>query len=284
MSILSARTPFEIPVRRDLAFHFDDTVARHFAGNPYTSHFWNAVSILAPRTEGFLIRAMKQARNDVTDPKLREQADAFLQQEGLHSHHHNVLNARLASLGYDVERASAVARRELQALTDGNDTRGALAFVIAGEYAIYVLARAVLDDPAILAATDSEVRRLIEWHAVEEMEHQSVAYEIYAHLYGINAGDRFRFAGALTKACRVLVRSIGKIEAVLLENEQDVSGAARFEHLKYLFGTPGLAWQVAVRLPRFFAPGFRHWSDRADLGLIETGLERVYAPTRAAMN
>lgn len=54
-------TPFEIPVRRDVAFDFATTPAHHFAGNPHTSHFWNAISIVTPQTEAFLIRAMKRA-------------------------------------------------------------------------------------------------------------------------------------------------------------------------------------------------------------------------------
>jgi predicted metal-dependent hydrolase len=69
--------------------------------------------------------------------------------------------------------------------------RSALALVIAGEYAIYVLARTVLEDPAVLAPTTPEVRRLFEWHALEEMEHQSVACDVYHHLYGEGARHRF---------------------------------------------------------------------------------------------
>jgi predicted metal-dependent hydrolase len=165
MSTGSSTTPFQIPVRHDVTFDFGATPAHHFAGSPRTSHLWNAVSILAPQTEAFLIRAIKRARDEVQDDVLRQQVDALLTQEALHTRHHKALNTRLAELGYALQRASHAAERSLRRLTDRDDVRSALALVIGGEYAIYMLARAVLEDPALLAPTTPEVRRLLVWHA-----------------------------------------------------------------------------------------------------------------------
>jgi predicted metal-dependent hydrolase len=171
MSTGSSTTPFQIPVRHDVTFDFGATPAHHFAGSPRTSHLWNAVSILAPQTEAFLIRAIKRARDEVQDDVLRQQVDALLTQEALHTRHPKALNTRLAELGYALQRASHAAERSLRRLTDRDDVRSALALVIGGEYAIYMLARAVLEDPALLAPTTPEVRRLLVWHALEKMEH-----------------------------------------------------------------------------------------------------------------
>lgn len=272
-----SKTPFAIPVRHDLDFRFDHTPAVHFAENACTSHLWNALSIIAPRTEGFLIRAMKKARADVTDPALRSQVDAFLMQEALHSRHHSTLNTRLAALGYDVERASRIAEEGLRALADASSVRGALSFVIVGEYAIYAVAKAVLENPAMLAGTTPEVRRLMEWHCIEEMEHQSVACEVYEHLFGLGAKDRIAHARALFKACRVLAGILSKMQGVLMENEPSIPFSARLDHLRYLYVSPGLLRRIVMRLPLFFAPGFRHWDDAADIRLIEQGLERISA-------
>jgi len=273
-------TPFQIPVRRDVAFDFGTTPAHHFAGNPRTSHLWNAISVLAPQTEAFLIRAMKRAREDVKDEALRQQADAFLAQEALHTRHHNALNSRLAELGYDLERASAAAERALRRLTDRNDVRGALALVIAGEYAIYVLVRAILEDPALVEPTTTEVRRLLVWHALEEMEHQSVACDVYHHLYGEGVRHRLLHMRALFKACRVLVDAIRGIEAILMESEPGSEPAHRRAHSAYLLWSPGLLWRVFSKIPRFFAPGFRHWSNRSDSQLISAAVGRVYDESR----
>ena len=280
MTSAPSTTPFQIPVRRDVAFDFGATPAHHFAGNPRTSHLWNAVSILAPQTEAFLIRAMKRARVAVQDEVLRRQVDAFLAQEALHTRHHMALNSRLAELGYDLERASAAAERSLRRLTDRNDLRNALGLVIAGEYAIYILSRAVLEDPDVLAPTTREVRRLLLWHALEEMEHQSVACDVYHHLYGKGVRHRFIHMRALVKACRVLVDAIRGIETILMESESQLKPAQRRAHSAYLLWSPGLLWRVLAKLPRFFAPAFRHWSDRSDSRLIAAAVDRVYDEAR----
>jgi predicted metal-dependent hydrolase len=133
-----------------------------------------------------------------------------------------------------------------------------------------------------LAATALEVRRLMEWHAVEEMEHQSVASDLYRHLYGASPRHRIRHALALVKACHVLVTAISRVETIMLQSDPALTAAQRQAHRRYLFGRPGLAWRVALKLPRFFAPGFRHWSNAHDHALIKHGLERVYSTASVA--
>ena len=277
MKEASSTTPFRIPIRRDIEFDFSATPAHHFAGDPLVSHFWNALSLMAPHTEAFLIRAMKRANEHVTDAVLREQVAAFLAQEALHTRHHQKLNARLGELGYDVEGAGKVAEGVLRELSDRGSLRGALALVIAGEYVIYALSRSGLESADVLRRTTPEVRRLFEWHALEEMEHQSVACDVYRHLYGGGPRQRLAHMAALIKACRVLARAIRRIERALLKAEPAPTQEMQRARTRYMLASPGLAWRVLGKLPRFFAPGFRHWADRRDQQLIAHGVERVYA-------
>ena len=277
MNEACSTTPFQIPVRRDIEFDFTATPAHHFTGNPLVSHLWNALSLVAPHTEAFLIRAMKRANERVNDPALRQQIAAFLAQEALHTRNHQRLNSRLGELGYDVECASDVAESVLRELNDRSSLRGALALVIAGEYAIYAISRSVLEDPDVLAQTTPEVRRLMEWHALEEMEHQSVACDVYRHLYGSGFRHRLMHMAALIKASRVLARAIRRIEDVLMEEEPAPTREKRRARTRYMLSSPGLARRVLAKLPRFFAPGFRHWADPRDRQLIARGVERVYA-------
>jgi predicted metal-dependent hydrolase len=278
MSPAASTTPFDIPVRRDLSFDFGSTPAHHFAGNALTSHLWNALSLLAPYTEAFLIRAMKRAREQVSDAKLREQVDSFLEQEALHTRHHRQLNARLGELGYDVDSAGAAIADALRELTDRSSDQSALALVIAGEYVIYAISRAVLEKPALLEGTTPEVRRLLEWHELEEMEHQSVACDVYRHLYGEGSRHRLLHARALMKACRVVALALRRAEAHLLRSEPRPESRDRRAHALYMFWSPGLLWQVAGKLPRFFAPTFQHWQDPLDRTLIGDAEARVYGP------
>lgn len=265
-----------IPVRSDVHFDFARTTSRHFAENPMTSNLWNAISILTPHTEAFLIRAMKRVRKEVTDTALREQVDAFLRQEALHTRQHQALNSRLGELGYDVEAASAIAESAIDALDDG-DRRSALELVIAGEYAIYALARVGLSEPDVFEPMLPEVRRLFVWHALEEMEHQSVAQEVYEHLYGCSQLDRLRHIRALVRVCHVLVLATLRGCDVLMRSEPAVERSHHRRHTLYLFLAPALVPRVFARLVRFALPGFQHWASPRDRELIRGGLEVVYA-------
>jgi predicted metal-dependent hydrolase len=276
MTTAVSTTPFDIPVRHDLRFDFQSTPAHHCTGNPLTSHLWNALSLLAPHTEAFLIRAMKQARESVTDPDLRAQVDAFLSQEALHTRHHTQLNARLGELGYDVDSAGKVIASVLRELTDKSSPRSALALVIAGEYVIYAISRAVLEEPRLLEGSSPEVRRLLEWHALEEMEHQSVACDVYRHLYGEGPRHRLLHVRALHRACRVLAIALRRAEAQLLRSDPQPEPRDRRAHALYMFWSPGLVWNVLGKLPRFLAPGFAHWQDPLDQALISEAEARVY--------
>jgi predicted metal-dependent hydrolase len=276
MTAAASTTPFDIPVRHDVTFDFGATTAHHCAGNPVTSHLWNALSLLAPHTEAFLIRAMKQARESVSDPELRAQVDAFLAQEALHTRHHNRLNIRLGELGYDVDSAGTAIASGLRELTDKSSPRSALALVIAGEYVIYAISRAVLEEPALLEGAAPEVRRLLEWHALEEMEHQSVACDVYRHLYGEGSSHRLLHVRALVKACRVLALALRRAQAQLLRSESQIDPRDRRAHSLYMLWSPGLVWNVLGKLPRFLAPRFQHWQDPLDRALIAGAEARVY--------
>jgi predicted metal-dependent hydrolase len=137
-----------------------------------------------------------------------------------------------------VERASAIAEHTIREWADESGILLALALVISGEFANYAIAKTVLETPWALAGASGEVRRLLQWHALEEMEHQSVACDVYRALYGHGAGHRHLHMCALLKACRVLVTAIGQLSC-------------------------------------FFSPGFRPWADLRDLDLLARARSRL---------
>ena len=50
--------------------------------------------------------------------------------------------------------------------------------------------------PKILSTLDDEAAKLWIWHAIEEIEHRAVAFDVYQHIYG---DDRVR---------RMIMRSV----------------------------------------------------------------------------
>ena len=157
-------TPIEIPVRRHVEFDFSDVPVVHTAGNPYISHMWNALSMLAPNFEKAAIMVLRQALTEVTEPSLHEDVDAFIRQEALHSRHHAALNSHLGRLGADVAAFNLLGQTAWTETMNGLSPRRQLAVIVAAEHLIHDLAVVCLSTPAALASMHPEVRRLIEWH------------------------------------------------------------------------------------------------------------------------
>jgi predicted metal-dependent hydrolase len=272
--IVASTSPIEIPVRRDIAFDFSSTPAVHHAGNPYISHFWNTLSILGPSVERPVIKALRRALEDVRDERLRRDVQAFLAQEGLHTHHHRRFNDHLATLGYDLSPVVARVDAALDDYLEPLDLKAMLATTIAGEHVIYEMARPLVHDPRMLADMDPEVRRLFVWHALEEMEHQSVAGDVYRHLFGKSVPWNER-ARALHAATRLLLRTSQEIYSALLVREPESARADRVAAWRFMLLSPGYARRVAARLPRFLLPSFRHWEGHDDLVLIATAATKL---------
>jgi len=279
---LASSTPGQVRARHALRFDFTSTPGVHTRGNPYISHFFNALSILAPHTESMLIRIMRPLRKDVLDAKLSEDVAGFLAQEALHSRHHASLNARLAALGYDVERADALIRAETDSVEKGMDPRTQLAVVIAGEHVIYELSHFFLRDSRCSEAMAPEVRRLFEWHCAEEVEHQSVAHDVYRAAYPRDAESAAALKSALTKVGGALSRSIWGTFHILLASEGALDPRDLAAFLKFMLVTPGLARRVGLRIPRFLDANFEPWSDPDDRSLVDVALSAIESPTRAA--
>jgi predicted metal-dependent hydrolase len=110
---------------------------------------------------------------------------------------------------------------------------------------------------------DPEVRRLFVWHALEEMEHQSVAGDVYRQLFGESVPWNRR-AQAFHAATRLLLRTSQEIYSALLIREPERTRADLFDAWRFMLLSPGYARRVGARLPRFLLPSFRHWERRED--------------------
>jgi predicted metal-dependent hydrolase len=171
---------------------------RHWlAGNASVTHLSNALNLLFPKGERFFVRAVRHYEERITDPELRADVRAFYAQEGRHALAHERFIAALIeqgfeldgfmrvydTLGFDlIERFSPPALR--------------LASTAALEHFTAMLAEAVLTDGS-LQVLPREMAKLYAWHAVEELEHKAVAFDV---LRAVHPGYFVRAAGMLVGA------------------------------------------------------------------------------------
>ena len=268
----ASTTPVDIEIRRNIRFDFSGSPAVHHRNNPYLSHFWNALSVIAPSTERILMRVAREVRDEIRDERLLKDLNALVAQEALHTREHRRFNAHLAELGYDIEGVNGELDRMFDDYVTRVDKPAAVALMIAGEHLIYAMSHALLADPRNAEGMDTEVKRLFLWHAAEEMEHQSVAHDVYVHLFGEGPSHRLVRARAFADASRLLFGSLRDVVRRLLAAEPDRNAAQRLEFARFMTLSPGYARQLGGKALGYFRPGFAPWKDPGDLDLIRRTL------------
>ena len=272
----TSTTPIAIAARPEVRFDFTSTPAIHHADNAYLSHFWNALSIMTPATERVLIRIARSLRNEVSDERIRIDIDALIAQEALHTREHRRLNGRLDELGYAVTESTAEMDRILDDYISRVDAPSAAALMVAGEHLIYELCSALVDHPTVTADMDQQVCGLLTWHAAEEIEHQSVAYDMYVHLYGNGLRSRLRRIRALGAAARLLGVGGIRIGRRLLTDEPAFDRRAqRAAFFRFMMLAPGYGRKVVAHSLRFLLPGFRPWHNPHDPRRIQHALASI---------
>lgn len=183
-----------ITVRR-LQFNPKKIKRHYFANSPVMSHLLTALSSTFPIGEQFFVNSVRNVRDKVTDPKLQAQIAAFIGQEAMHSKAHSEFNDAWRRDDYNLDRFQAWIAKQDESLRKAHP-KLQLALTCAFEHFTAMLGGYILKHPEVLSTLDEDAMKLWVWHAIEEIEHRSVAFDVYEEVYG---DDRIR---------RLLMRSV----------------------------------------------------------------------------
>ncbi|NUG51451.1 metal-dependent hydrolase, partial [Acinetobacter lactucae] len=193
-SYLNRRKALGITVRR-LEFNPKAIKRHYFANSPLMSHFLTALSSTFPVGEQFFVNSVRNVRDKVSDPQLQAQIAAFIGQEAMHSKAHGEFNEAWRRDDYNLDSfQNWLNERDKYLRTIPPKLQ--LALTCAFEHFTALLGGYVLQHPELLKTLDEDALKLWVWHAIEEIEHRSVAFDVYQHVYG---DDRIR---------RLLMRSV----------------------------------------------------------------------------
>lgn len=171
-------------------------IRRHyFANSPLMSHLLTALSSTFPIGEQFFVHSVRNVRDKVKDKKLQAQIAAFIGQEAMHSKAHAEFNAAWRRDDYHLDRFQAWLERK-NSYVKGLHPKIQLAITCAFEHFTALLGGYILRHPEILASLDEDTIKLWVWHAIEEIEHRAVAFDVYRQVY---ADDKVR---------RMIMRSV----------------------------------------------------------------------------
>jgi len=178
-------------VVRDPDFDLADVPRHWLANSAAATGLANAINMLFPVGERFFVRsvnAFKAAWRD--DPALAARVKAFYAQEGHHASAHDDFNAVLAR-HYAVDRFLRWYAEDNAKWERRMPAKLRLATTAAAEHFTAIMAESALTTDG-LAVAHPEMRKLLLWHAAEEIEHKHVAFDV---LQAVNPSYALRMAG-----------------------------------------------------------------------------------------
>ena len=242
---------------RHPTFDLEEALAGDWVGgDPFRTAFFNAMSLSFPSGERFFIDAVRAFEDEIEEPGLGEAIRGFAGQEAVHRRIHQGYNETFCrGRGYDLDELEAPMLEGVEWARENVSPLGQLAFTVALEHLTATLAAALLEDrSAALVGADPRVAEVWRWHAAEETEHRSVAFDVYVRVGGCPKRLRKTLWPATVN---FLSDNFRAVRAML---RHDGHGSLAFTRgLWHLFGWPGVlrravpAWAAFLR--RGFDPG-----------------------------
>jgi uncharacterized protein len=223
-----------------------------FYNNATATLFFAVLSGIFPAGERFFVESVRRFRNDIKDETLKAQVSGFIGQEALHGREHERLNALLAERGFDMRMPIKGIDLSLWLLNQ-LPVRQQLACTIFMEHFTALLAEQWLTNQAFQQLADPEMIKLWQWHALEELEHKSVAYDVY-DLIGNKPSERM--LAALYTVTAIAPTIFISWAYLVAREKQPYKWTDIKQGLAILLGKNGFVTTVLPQMPAFFQKKF----------------------------
>lgn len=258
----SSQTQHPIVPRKGPDLGFDASMPRFWlGGDAFKTRFFDAMSTLFPEGEKFFIQCVRDYRDEIRDPELQRQVKDFIYQEGQHSMAHGVFNDRLKQQGVKVDAIEEESRVVLAFFRRKLPRQVTLAQTAAVEHFTAFMAHGFMKRSQLFQNADPRMRALYYWHAVEEIEHKAVAFDVLQKVAG---------AGYFTRILPMLwVSLMFPLHIFMVMSHMfKVDGFSFWQRTKlwakglfWLYGPGGLIPPLLADYFAYYKPGFHPWQD-----------------------
>jgi predicted metal-dependent hydrolase len=261
-----ASRPGAIVVRRPV---FDDWagIPRYWnRGEPFATHFLNALSSVFPPGEAFFVKSVLRYRDEIDDPELLARIRGFAGQEGQHSHQHDRHLELLVSQGYPALLTRNRFADWMMQWSLRRMPKASLAATAALEHLTALMARRLLRDPERWTREmDERMAPLWLWHALEEAEHKAVAFDV---LERVAPGRTLRNIQLAQNTIGFFIEALDRTAYMLWKDGQLFRRKVWADGLRFLFGRDGFLRGHGADYLAWYRRGF-HPDDIDDTPLIE---------------
>lgn len=261
-------------VRSNLDFKLADVPRYWFAGDSFLTRMFDALSLTFPDGERYFIQSVRLFRDQIQDPDLKQRVADFIRQEAQHGIAHDKMNQVMKDQGMPVDqfiqRLNKVFKFELKYRSPQYN----IAMTAAAEHLTALMAETFYGEKDTLQDAHPYVRALFAWHAIEEMEHRDVAFDVMQQVGNVPEVTRkmalvlttgLMFGFTLYRA-NVMLRCDGFNRTQRLK--MNVRG------LQWLFGKQGKLRKMQSQYRDWFKPDF-HPSQHPIIAQYDVWLETL---------
>ena len=249
----------QIVPRKGPDFGLDGDVPRHwFGGDPFKTRFFDAMSLLFPEGEKFFIQCVRDYRDRITDPQMQIDVKDFIYQEGQHGMVHDAYNRRVARQGVAVDHIEARMIGMLKFQRRHFSKKMTLAQTAAAEHMTAIMAHSFMADREMFAPADPRMRALYVWHAIEEIEHKSVAFDVMQKVAKIGYG--WRILGMLYLSIVFPLHTFLIMAHMLRVDGVKNRFRVWMRGLAWLYGPRGVMTKLLPHYLAYYRPGFHPWT------------------------
>jgi predicted metal-dependent hydrolase len=265
-----SRTPNNIAyISRKTSSQYQKLLASDWhGGDRFKTIMMNAISFLLPSGEKLLIDVINNNLKNITDEKLLKECKWFIRQEVNHSAEHIHYNKMLCEArGYDydgLQASSHLTRNSYKVVKRALGEQYALAMTACIEHLNSIAGELMLTDPRLVAGLPSEMRGFWEWHAIEEIEHKAVCFDVYLALYN----DR----ELLNKVMHYSTLQLGDTVMSIACNMFAMEGGSKEDMVawitesEFVSGENGILQTIETMIEPFYHPTFHPWDhDNSEL-------------------
>lgn len=264
-AMVKLKTPKDLKITaRDVHFDYLKSLKKNpywHSNDPVVTHFFNALQATFPEGERFFIESARDTRDqmpaDQLPEKLKQEIKLFIKQEALHGREHDQWCEALVELGYkkmpayekELADLRKWSRKNIPALTRLSMTAASEHFT-ASIASIFLYQR-----PDLLENAAEPFRSLLLYHALEEVEHKAVCYDLY-HQAG---GTYWQRQLGLVLALIDIMRQVRKRHIYLLKEDGLWNRKNRRKARNLVWGPRGLVWALLPKTLNYLRPDFHPW-------------------------
>lgn len=166
---------------RKVAFNFMASPIE-WIKDPITRHFLEALSLFVPLSERTVIEIIRTFH--LESEEINTLVKAFIKQEGQHAVIHRQANQLIQKRHPELKHIEALYQGFLNVMSKISSKRFQAATPVAFEHFTSAISKDILRESQYwIKNHKNDVVSFLEWHCLEELEHQAVCYQAYRSQY-----------------------------------------------------------------------------------------------------